>query len=174
MVHRRTLQWMGHVQRMDEDRLPRQVFDCSSARSAAKDGRVEQLKLQKCWRFFWDVQLCNPGCYEESSSGGTTFGTSSNIRAAAAERALATQAWRDAIKNLAPLEFKNPQQVGRMTRSRCVMRLEKKGSVTVTVAVTVFCMHTSANARHLHAGGAPEGGRQRRCTHMPCCALIAR
>jgi len=31
------------------------------------------------------------------------------------------QAWRDAIENLAPLEFKKPQQVGRMTRS-CARR----------------------------------------------------
>eukprot|EP00955_Chlamydomonas_euryale_P016299 174172-Chlamydomonas_euryale.AAC.1 len=31
MAHRRTLQQMGHVLRMDEDRLPRQVFGCSMA-----------------------------------------------------------------------------------------------------------------------------------------------
>eukprot|EP00955_Chlamydomonas_euryale_P070415 360753-Chlamydomonas_euryale.AAC.6 len=43
------------------------------------------------------------------------------IRAAAAERALDMQTWRNAIKNLALLGFKKPQQVGRMTRScaRC-------------------------------------------------------
>eukprot|EP00955_Chlamydomonas_euryale_P063686 358741-Chlamydomonas_euryale.AAC.2 len=43
------------------------------------------------------------------------------IRAAAAERALDRQAWQDALKNLAPLEFKKPQQVGRLARScaRC-------------------------------------------------------
>eukprot|EP00955_Chlamydomonas_euryale_P050279 354510-Chlamydomonas_euryale.AAC.3 len=46
MVCRRTLQWMGHVLRMDEDRLPRQVFACPLARSVAEDGRVEQLKLR--------------------------------------------------------------------------------------------------------------------------------
>eukprot|EP00955_Chlamydomonas_euryale_P096973 365044-Chlamydomonas_euryale.AAC.1 len=46
MVCRRTLQWMGHVLRMDEDRLPRQVLDCSIARSVAEDGGVEQLKLR--------------------------------------------------------------------------------------------------------------------------------
>eukprot|EP00955_Chlamydomonas_euryale_P061243 357956-Chlamydomonas_euryale.AAC.3 len=40
MVCRRTLQWMGHLLRMDEDRLPRQVFDRSLARSVAEDGRV--------------------------------------------------------------------------------------------------------------------------------------
>eukprot|EP00955_Chlamydomonas_euryale_P006143 65282-Chlamydomonas_euryale.AAC.2 len=38
------------------------------------------------------------------------------IRAAAAERALYRQAWRDAIKRLATLGFKKPQHVGRMTR----------------------------------------------------------
>eukprot|EP00955_Chlamydomonas_euryale_P104793 365594-Chlamydomonas_euryale.AAC.11 len=107
MVHRRTLQWMGHVLRMDEARLPRQVFDCSSTRSAAKDGRVEQLKLRPA--------LQSRGCHMEGSGGGTTCRdllklpghTQSipwpNIRAAAAERAFDTQAWRDAIKSLAPL-----------------------------------------------------------------------
>eukprot|EP00955_Chlamydomonas_euryale_P095620 364948-Chlamydomonas_euryale.AAC.12 len=42
------------------------------------------------------------------------------IRAAAAEHALDRQAWWDAITSLAPMEFKTPQQVGRMTRSRPV------------------------------------------------------
>eukprot|EP00955_Chlamydomonas_euryale_P118772 366559-Chlamydomonas_euryale.AAC.3 len=37
MVRRRTLQWMGHVLQMDEDRLPRQVLDCSLARSFAEE-----------------------------------------------------------------------------------------------------------------------------------------
>eukprot|EP00955_Chlamydomonas_euryale_P023635 249543-Chlamydomonas_euryale.AAC.1 len=72
-------------------------------------------------------------CHEEGSSRGTTSRLFlklpghtklipwSEIRAAAAERALDRQAWRDAIKNLAPLAIKKPQQVGRMTRScaRC-------------------------------------------------------
>eukprot|EP00955_Chlamydomonas_euryale_P084657 363993-Chlamydomonas_euryale.AAC.2 len=44
MVRRQTVQWMGHVLRMDEDRLPRQGFHCSLARSVAEDGRTEQLK----------------------------------------------------------------------------------------------------------------------------------
>eukprot|EP00955_Chlamydomonas_euryale_P050278 354510-Chlamydomonas_euryale.AAC.2 len=48
------------------------------------------------------------------------FGTFSEIRAAAAERALDRQALRDAIKNLAPLDFNKPPQVGRMTRETCV------------------------------------------------------
>eukprot|EP00955_Chlamydomonas_euryale_P035062 349973-Chlamydomonas_euryale.AAC.2 len=39
------------------------------------------------------------------------------VRAAAAERAFDRQAWRGAIKNLASLELKKPQQLGRMTRS---------------------------------------------------------
>eukprot|EP00955_Chlamydomonas_euryale_P045597 353185-Chlamydomonas_euryale.AAC.1 len=104
MVHRRTLQWMGHISRVDEDRLPLQCI-CSA--------------------------IC--GCREEKSGGGTTFRDFVNlpgysklvpwpeIRAAAAERALDRQAWRDAITHLAPLEFKKPQQVGRMTRS-CARR----------------------------------------------------
>eukprot|EP00955_Chlamydomonas_euryale_P078169 363096-Chlamydomonas_euryale.AAC.11 len=58
------------------------------------------------------------GCHEESSGGGTTFWDFlklpghgklipwPEIRAAAAEHALDRQAWRDTIKNLAPLEFK--------------------------------------------------------------------
>eukprot|EP00955_Chlamydomonas_euryale_P029542 311521-Chlamydomonas_euryale.AAC.1 len=62
------------------------------------------------------------GCHEEGSGGGTTFQDFLDlpghtklipwpaIRAAAAERALDRQAWRDAIENLAPLEFKKPQQ----------------------------------------------------------------
>eukprot|EP00955_Chlamydomonas_euryale_P012771 137896-Chlamydomonas_euryale.AAC.7 len=80
---------MGHVLLMDEDRLP--------------------------WQF------CNPGWHEEGSGGGTTFQdllklpghTKSipwpGIRAAAAERALDRQAWRDTVENPAPLEFKKPQ-----------------------------------------------------------------
>eukprot|EP00955_Chlamydomonas_euryale_P064150 358864-Chlamydomonas_euryale.AAC.5 len=44
MARTRTIPWMGHVLRMDEDRLPRQVFYCALARSVAEDGRVEQLQ----------------------------------------------------------------------------------------------------------------------------------
>eukprot|EP00955_Chlamydomonas_euryale_P055246 356069-Chlamydomonas_euryale.AAC.3 len=139
MVRRRTVQWMGHVLRMDEDRLPWQVFDCPVARSAAEEGRMEQLKLKPGLRNTTDFSgmyssaIYIRGSHEEGSGGGTTFrdflklpGNNKlilwpEIRAAAAERALGRQAWRDAIKNLAPLEFKKPQQVGRMTRScaRC-------------------------------------------------------
>eukprot|EP00955_Chlamydomonas_euryale_P109637 365943-Chlamydomonas_euryale.AAC.7 len=73
------------------------------------------------------------GRHEEGSGGGTTFRdflklpghtkltTWPELRAAAAERALSRQVWRDAIKNLAPLEFEKPQQVRRMTRS-CARR----------------------------------------------------
>eukprot|EP00955_Chlamydomonas_euryale_P077575 362971-Chlamydomonas_euryale.AAC.2 len=73
------------------------------------------------------------GCHEGGSSGGTTFWDFLKLRghtklipwreiqAAEAERALDRQAWRDATKDLAPLEFKNPQQVGRMTQS-CARR----------------------------------------------------
>eukprot|EP00955_Chlamydomonas_euryale_P070852 360874-Chlamydomonas_euryale.AAC.17 len=77
MVHRRTLQWMGHVLQMDEDRLPRHVFDCSLARSVEEDGRVEQLKLR--WghinieEFSGMYSSVIRGCHEEGSSGGTTF-----------------------------------------------------------------------------------------------------
>eukprot|EP00955_Chlamydomonas_euryale_P069748 360571-Chlamydomonas_euryale.AAC.2 len=116
MVRRQTLQWMGHVLRMDEDRLPQQVFDCSLARSVAEDGRMEQLNS------------AIRDCHEEGSDSGTTFRAFSSclatlnlslgreISAAVAERALDRQAWRDAIKSLARLEFKKPQQVGRMSR----------------------------------------------------------
>ena len=133
MVRRRTLQWMGHVLRMDEDRLPRQVFDCSLTTSVAEDGRVEQLKFRRGHRNIKDFSgmysSAIRGCHEEGPGGGTTFrdflklsGRTKlipwpEIRAAAAERALDRQAWRGAVKNLAPLEFKKPQQVGRMTRS---------------------------------------------------------
>eukprot|EP00955_Chlamydomonas_euryale_P083229 363815-Chlamydomonas_euryale.AAC.7 len=91
---------------MDEDRLPRQVFDCSLARSVAE-------------------AVQSGGCHEEGSGGGTTFGKLPghtnlipwpNIRAAMAEHALDRQAWRGAIKNLALLEFKTARQVGCMTR----------------------------------------------------------
>eukprot|EP00955_Chlamydomonas_euryale_P086767 364244-Chlamydomonas_euryale.AAC.2 len=80
------------------------------------------------------------GCHEEGSGGGTTSqdllkipGHTKlipwpEIRAAAAERALHRQAWWDNIKNLAPLEFKKHQQVGRMTRS-CARRGGSRGLV---------------------------------------------
>eukprot|EP00955_Chlamydomonas_euryale_P068969 360290-Chlamydomonas_euryale.AAC.1 len=69
------------------------------------------------------------GRHEESSSGGATFwgflklpGHTKLIplpqfRAAAAEHALDRQGLRDTTTNLAPLEFKKPQQADRMTRS---------------------------------------------------------
>eukprot|EP00955_Chlamydomonas_euryale_P010203 109419-Chlamydomonas_euryale.AAC.1 len=66
----------GTVLRMDEDRLPRHVFYCLSARSVAEDCRVGQLKLRQGHRNknkFWDIQPCNPGRHEEGFSGGTTF-----------------------------------------------------------------------------------------------------
>eukprot|EP00955_Chlamydomonas_euryale_P090184 364518-Chlamydomonas_euryale.AAC.3 len=73
------------------------------------------------------------GCHEAGSGSGTTFRdflelpshtkfiSWPEIQAAAAEHALDRQSRRDAIKNLAPLEFKKPQQVGRMSRS-CARR----------------------------------------------------
>eukprot|EP00955_Chlamydomonas_euryale_P059148 357291-Chlamydomonas_euryale.AAC.3 len=119
MVRRRTLQWMGHILRIDESRLPRQVFNCSSAKSAAEDGRVEQLKSRpghtniKAFSGMYSSAI--QGCHEESSDGGTIFqdflklhGYTElipwpEIGAAAVERALDKQAWRDAVENFAPL-----------------------------------------------------------------------
>eukprot|EP00955_Chlamydomonas_euryale_P087908 364334-Chlamydomonas_euryale.AAC.8 len=137
MIRRRTRQRMGHVLRMDEDRLLRQVSDCSLARSVAEDGRVEPLKLRPGHRDIQDFSRMYSsairGCHKEGSGGGTTFrgfpklpGHNKlipwpEIRAAAAERALDRQAWRDAIKPCFPLEFKKPQQVSCMTRS-CARR----------------------------------------------------
>eukprot|EP00955_Chlamydomonas_euryale_P007242 76556-Chlamydomonas_euryale.AAC.3 len=116
MVHKRTLQWRGHVWRMDEDRLPRQVFDCSLARSVTGDGRAEQMKLNLGHRilktFSGMYSSAIRGCHEESSGGGTTFRDflklpghtklipRPEVRAAAAEGALGRQAWRDTIKTL--------------------------------------------------------------------------
>eukprot|EP00955_Chlamydomonas_euryale_P103601 365508-Chlamydomonas_euryale.AAC.11 len=102
MDRRRTLKWMGHVLRTDEGCLLRQVFDCSLAMSFAEDGRMEQLNSAM------------RGCHEEGPSDGTTFRDFlkfpshtklilwPEIRAAAAERALDRQGWRNAIKTLAP------------------------------------------------------------------------
>eukprot|EP00955_Chlamydomonas_euryale_P015629 167265-Chlamydomonas_euryale.AAC.3 len=66
------------------------------------------------------------GCHEEGSSVGTSFrdflklpGHTKLIpcpEIQAADCASDRQAWRDTIQNLAPLEFKKPQQAGRMTR----------------------------------------------------------
>eukprot|EP00955_Chlamydomonas_euryale_P071337 361040-Chlamydomonas_euryale.AAC.7 len=117
MDRRLTLQWIGHVLRMDEDRLPRQVFDCSLARA------TETLKT-----FLGCTALQSEG-HEEGSGGGATFRdflklpshtkliSWPGIRAAVAVRALDRQARRGTVKNLAPLEVKKPQQAGRMTRS---------------------------------------------------------
>eukprot|EP00955_Chlamydomonas_euryale_P111683 366083-Chlamydomonas_euryale.AAC.9 len=120
MARRRTFQWMEHVLQMDEDCLPWQVFDCSLARSVAEDGRMKQLKLRlklrPGHRNIEDIsEMYSPairGCHEEDTG---------EIRAAAAERAVDRQAWRDAFKNLALLEFKKPQQAGRVTWS-CAQR----------------------------------------------------
>eukprot|EP00955_Chlamydomonas_euryale_P061028 357886-Chlamydomonas_euryale.AAC.15 len=92
-------------------------------------GRTEPLKLRPGHRNIKDYSemysSAIPGCREEGSGGGTTFrdffklpGHTKlipwpEIRTAAAKRALDRQAWLDAVKNLAPLEFKKPQQVGR-------------------------------------------------------------
>eukprot|EP00955_Chlamydomonas_euryale_P026649 281038-Chlamydomonas_euryale.AAC.1 len=93
---------------MDEDRLPRQDFDCSLARSVAEDGCVEQLKFRPGHRNIKDFpgMYCSAirGCHDEGSGGGNTFrdflklpGHTKltpwpEIRAVAAERALDRQA----------------------------------------------------------------------------------
>eukprot|EP00955_Chlamydomonas_euryale_P076001 362520-Chlamydomonas_euryale.AAC.8 len=77
MARRRILQWMGHVLRMDEDRLPRQTFlGCTALQSG---GAMRKVPV------------------------------------------VAPLLWQDVIKILAPLEFKKPQQVGRMIWS-CARR----------------------------------------------------
>eukprot|EP00955_Chlamydomonas_euryale_P033231 347408-Chlamydomonas_euryale.AAC.1 len=99
---------------------------CVRAGVLAEDGRVEQLKLRpghgNIKGFSGMYTSAIRGSHEEFSSGGTTFLDFLNLpghtnlitwpefRAAAAERALDRQAWRDATKDLAPLEFKKPQQ----------------------------------------------------------------
>eukprot|EP00955_Chlamydomonas_euryale_P068035 359996-Chlamydomonas_euryale.AAC.1 len=105
----------------------------------AQDDRVEQLKLRPGHRnienFSGRHSSTIRGCHEEGSDWWQHFSGLLQvtwphllipwleIRAAVAERALDRQAWRDAIKNLAPLESMKPQQVGRMTRS-CARRGE--------------------------------------------------
>eukprot|EP00955_Chlamydomonas_euryale_P023314 246139-Chlamydomonas_euryale.AAC.1 len=82
-------------------------------RSVVEDGRVEQLKLRpgqiNIKDFSGMYRSAIRGCHE------------TEIRAVVAERALDRQVWQDAIENLAPLQFKKPQQFGRMTRS-CARR----------------------------------------------------
>eukprot|EP00955_Chlamydomonas_euryale_P079460 363302-Chlamydomonas_euryale.AAC.13 len=114
MVRRRSLQWMRHILRMDEDRLPQQlrpghrnIKDFSGMNSSAIRG-----------------------CHEEGSGGDPTFwdflklpGHTKliplpEIQAAAAERALDRHAWRYAIINFAPSEFKKSQQAGPLSSVR--------------------------------------------------------
>eukprot|EP00955_Chlamydomonas_euryale_P100845 365308-Chlamydomonas_euryale.AAC.12 len=62
---------------MDEDCLPRQVFDCLLARPVAEDGSVEQTKLRAGHRNIKDLSgMRNSairGCHEEGSGNGSTF-----------------------------------------------------------------------------------------------------
>eukprot|EP00955_Chlamydomonas_euryale_P003033 32085-Chlamydomonas_euryale.AAC.4 len=107
MVRRRTLQWMGHVLPMDEGRLPRQVFDCSLARSVTEDGPLQFGGATR------KVPVVAPRFGTFSSCLVTNFIPWPEIQAAAAaERALDRHAWRDDIKSIAPLEFMKPQQPG--------------------------------------------------------------
>eukprot|EP00955_Chlamydomonas_euryale_P062177 358304-Chlamydomonas_euryale.AAC.2 len=77
MICRLTLQWKGHILQMDENRLPRQVFDCPLARSVAEDDHVEQLSLTPSHRNIKDFSgmfiSAIGGCHEEGSGGSTTF-----------------------------------------------------------------------------------------------------
>eukprot|EP00955_Chlamydomonas_euryale_P081711 363618-Chlamydomonas_euryale.AAC.10 len=92
----------------------RQVFDCSLARTVAEDRSLEQLKLRQGHRkikgFVGMYSSAIRGCHEEG------------IRAAAAERALGRQAWRDVIQNLAPACW--PWQL-RCGREVCNLRLRR-------------------------------------------------
>eukprot|EP00955_Chlamydomonas_euryale_P115930 366388-Chlamydomonas_euryale.AAC.2 len=111
--------------------LPRRVFDCLQARSVAEEprGRTEVETGHRNIKDFPGMySSAIRGCHEEGSGGGTTFRDFKfpghtilipwpEIQAAAAERVLDRQAWRGAIKNLAPLELKTPQQARRMARS---------------------------------------------------------
>eukprot|EP00955_Chlamydomonas_euryale_P001957 21864-Chlamydomonas_euryale.AAC.1 len=62
---------------MDEDRLPRQGYDCSLAWSSAEDGSLEQLKFRHGHRnikdFLGTYSSAIRGYHEEASGGGTTF-----------------------------------------------------------------------------------------------------
>eukprot|EP00955_Chlamydomonas_euryale_P077337 362918-Chlamydomonas_euryale.AAC.3 len=102
--------------------------------SVAEDGRVEQLKLRQGPRNIKDFLGCTTvqsgvamrkipalaSFFRTSSSCMATLNRFLSQRAAAAELALDRQAWH-AIHNLAPLESKQPQQAGCMTRS-CARR----------------------------------------------------
>eukprot|EP00955_Chlamydomonas_euryale_P017830 190119-Chlamydomonas_euryale.AAC.3 len=85
MVCRRTLQWMGHVLQMGEDRLPQQVYDCSLARSVAEDGRVEQLKSRPGHRsnkdFYGIYTAANRGAMRKVPVVAPLLGTSSSCLA---------------------------------------------------------------------------------------------
>eukprot|EP00955_Chlamydomonas_euryale_P043794 352715-Chlamydomonas_euryale.AAC.2 len=111
---------------MDEDCLPGRVFGCSLARSVAEDGRLEQLKLRLGHRNIKDFSgmysCAIQSCHEEGSGVARLFGTSTKIRAAAAECALCRQAWRDAIKTLLRWNLRSPNRLDvRSTRS-CARR----------------------------------------------------
>eukprot|EP00955_Chlamydomonas_euryale_P042398 352292-Chlamydomonas_euryale.AAC.2 len=101
------------------------------------------------------------GCREEGSSRGNTFrdflklpGHTElipwpEIQAAAAERALDRQAWRDAIKNFNPLEFKKPQRFGCMTQS-CA----RHGGSRVDGALCNYCDLAAEDMEFIAAGKA--------------------
>eukprot|EP00955_Chlamydomonas_euryale_P080265 363402-Chlamydomonas_euryale.AAC.6 len=91
-------------------------------------GGTTEVELQSCTSqknikdFSGMYSSAIQGCHEESSGGGTSFrdylklpGHTKSIPwpeiwEAAAECALDRQAWQDAFKNLAPLQFKKPKQ----------------------------------------------------------------
>eukprot|EP00955_Chlamydomonas_euryale_P099675 365234-Chlamydomonas_euryale.AAC.1 len=107
----------------------------SSNQSAEEDGHVEQLKFRPGHRSIKDFSGTNSsatwGCHEEGSGCGTALwdfhklsGRTKlipwpEIQAAAAERALHRQAWRDPKPYQKPcsLGMKKPQEVVHTTRS---------------------------------------------------------
>eukprot|EP00955_Chlamydomonas_euryale_P052894 355305-Chlamydomonas_euryale.AAC.2 len=109
------------------------VFDCSLAWSVAEDGRVEQLNFRQGRKNIEDFSrmyssaIC--GRRQVGSGGHTPFRdflkltgctkliTRPDIGALATERTLDSQACREATEPVAPLQFKKPQQVERMTRT---------------------------------------------------------
>eukprot|EP00955_Chlamydomonas_euryale_P092732 364735-Chlamydomonas_euryale.AAC.11 len=66
MVRSQTLQLMGHASRVDEDCLPRQDFDCSSARSVAKLAKWNNSKVPRGRPWWWHHFLKLTGRTNES------------------------------------------------------------------------------------------------------------
>eukprot|EP00955_Chlamydomonas_euryale_P031768 333228-Chlamydomonas_euryale.AAC.1 len=98
-------------------RIPhRGRFSIAHQQGRLRKNCAKQLKLRQGHRNMNDLLGCTA-----LQSGGAMRKLPAVIQAAAAEPALDRQAWRDAIKNLAPLKFKKPKQAGRVTHS-CARR----------------------------------------------------